>query len=167
MSSFAFPVVRRVFPSLIANQIVSVQPMSMPSGLMFYNDYMYGGIGNKYKNTKLRVSHIYKAVVVRGISVPLYDNHLNKIGEVKPYDLCMYLKTDVVINRQNTQSLKCHRIMVGDQAGWVNPEEIRFKRVTPRMVRRQELKALKETEDDEQRRLSEMGELPPDGKHTI
>lgn len=37
-----FPQVRRVFPSMIANQITSVQPMSLPSGLIFYIDYMYG-----------------------------------------------------------------------------------------------------------------------------
>lgn len=38
--SDAFPLVRRVYPSLIANEIVSVQPMSMPSAELFYMDYM-------------------------------------------------------------------------------------------------------------------------------
>jgi hypothetical protein len=37
-----FPVVRRVFSSLISNEIVSVQPMSLPSGLLFHLDYSYG-----------------------------------------------------------------------------------------------------------------------------
>jgi hypothetical protein len=37
-----FPVVRRVFSTLIANEIVSVQPMSLPSGLLFHLDYSYG-----------------------------------------------------------------------------------------------------------------------------
>lgn len=32
---------RRVFSSLIANEIVSVQPMSIASGLLFYMDYRY------------------------------------------------------------------------------------------------------------------------------
>jgi hypothetical protein len=40
--SIAFPIVRRVFGGLIANELVSVQPMSLPSGLLFYLDYMYG-----------------------------------------------------------------------------------------------------------------------------
>ena len=31
----------RVFPSLISHEIVSVQPMSQPSSLMFYLDYKY------------------------------------------------------------------------------------------------------------------------------
>jgi hypothetical protein len=42
-SNVAFPVVKRVFAGLIANEIVSVQPMTQPSGLLFYLDYTYGG----------------------------------------------------------------------------------------------------------------------------
>lgn len=41
-TNVAFPIVRRVFAGLIANEVVSVQPMSLPSGLLFYLDYMYG-----------------------------------------------------------------------------------------------------------------------------
>lgn len=41
-SNIAFPIVRRVFGGLIANELVSVQPMSLPSGLLFYLDYTYG-----------------------------------------------------------------------------------------------------------------------------
>ena len=37
----AFPIVRRVFAGLIANELVSVQPMSLPSGLLFYMDYRF------------------------------------------------------------------------------------------------------------------------------
>ena len=35
-----FPMVRRVFGGLLANDIVSVQPMSLPSGLCFYIDFV-------------------------------------------------------------------------------------------------------------------------------
>lgn len=41
-TNVAFPIVRRVFAGLVANEIVSVQPMSLPSGLLFYLDYTYG-----------------------------------------------------------------------------------------------------------------------------
>lgn len=41
-SNVAFPIVRRVFAGLVANELVSVQPMSLPSGLLFYLDYTYG-----------------------------------------------------------------------------------------------------------------------------
>ncbi len=45
----AFPIVRRVFGGLIANELVSVQPLSLPSGLLFFLDYQYGSVkaGNK------------------------------------------------------------------------------------------------------------------------
>ena len=38
-ASVAFPIVRRVFGNLIANDLVSVQPMSLPSGLIFFLDF--------------------------------------------------------------------------------------------------------------------------------
>jgi len=41
-TNVAFPIVRRVFAGLIANEVVSVQPMSLPTGLLFYLDYTYG-----------------------------------------------------------------------------------------------------------------------------
>lgn len=41
-TNVAFPIVRRVFAGLISNEIVSVQPMSLPTGLLFYLDYTYG-----------------------------------------------------------------------------------------------------------------------------
>lgn len=41
-SNIAFPIVRRVFGGLVSNEVVSIQPMSLPSGLIFYLDYTYG-----------------------------------------------------------------------------------------------------------------------------
>ena len=41
-TNVAFPIVRRVFGGLVANDLVSIQPMSLPSGLLFYLDYTYG-----------------------------------------------------------------------------------------------------------------------------
>ena len=40
-ASVAFPIVRRVFGGLIANELVSVQPMSLPSGLIFFLDFRF------------------------------------------------------------------------------------------------------------------------------
>jgi hypothetical protein len=40
-AAVAFPIVRRVFAGLIANDLVSVQPMSLPSGLIFFLDFLY------------------------------------------------------------------------------------------------------------------------------
>lgn len=41
-TAVAFPIVRRVFGGLVSNELVSIQPMSLPSGLIFYIDYTYG-----------------------------------------------------------------------------------------------------------------------------
>ena len=40
-AAVAFPLVRRVFGGLIANDLVSVQPMSLPSGLIFFMDFQH------------------------------------------------------------------------------------------------------------------------------
>jgi len=40
-AAVAFPIVRRVFGGLIANDLVSVQPMSLPSGLIFFLDFVH------------------------------------------------------------------------------------------------------------------------------
>lgn len=45
-AAVAFPLVRRIFGNLIANETVSVQPMSLPSGLIFFLDFKY--TDNKY-----------------------------------------------------------------------------------------------------------------------
>jgi hypothetical protein len=44
-AAVAFPIVRRVFGSLIANELVAVQPMSLPSGLIFFLDFQASGDG--------------------------------------------------------------------------------------------------------------------------
>ena len=40
-AAVAFPIVRRVFGGLIANDLISVQPMSLPSGLIFFMDFTH------------------------------------------------------------------------------------------------------------------------------
>ena len=49
----AFPIVRRVFSRLLANEIVSVQPLALPSGLLFYMDarVSYNGADTKFEAT--------------------------------------------------------------------------------------------------------------------
>ena len=42
MPPFTMPTTKRVWPSLIANQIVNVQPMTMPTSSIFYMDYKCG-----------------------------------------------------------------------------------------------------------------------------
>jgi hypothetical protein len=48
-AAVAFPIVRRVFGGLVANELVSVQPMSLPSGLIFFLDFTLANdkLGNR------------------------------------------------------------------------------------------------------------------------
>ena len=69
-TNIAFPIVRRVFGGLIANDLVSIQPMSLPSGLLFYLDYTYGtpvggvsGQGATYNSG----TSIYNSPVGKGV----------------------------------------------------------------------------------------------------
>ena len=41
----ALPLVRRVFGEIVAKDLVSVQPMNLPAGLIFYLDFQYGTAG--------------------------------------------------------------------------------------------------------------------------
>lgn len=52
----AFPIVRRVFSRLLANELVSVQPLALPSGLLFYLDarVSWNGADNTQKNQLTR-----------------------------------------------------------------------------------------------------------------
>ena len=55
-AAVAFPIVRRVFAGLIANELVSVQPMSLPSGLIFFLDFEFSsniGAGNTAGNPRM------------------------------------------------------------------------------------------------------------------
>ena len=41
-SGITMPNLKRVYPTLMANEMLSVQPMTMPSGLIQYIDHTYG-----------------------------------------------------------------------------------------------------------------------------
>ena len=76
-SNIAFPIVRRVFGGLVANELVSIQPMSLPSGLLFYLDYTYGsdrgglsgldGVSGTSASTYTAGQSIYNNPVGKGI----------------------------------------------------------------------------------------------------
>jgi len=50
-SGVALPLVRRIFGEIAAQDFVSVQPMNLPSGLVFYLDFKYGSTVNGYGNS--------------------------------------------------------------------------------------------------------------------
>ena len=51
-AGIALPLVRRVFAEIVAKDFVSVQPMAMPSGLVFYLDFQYGNNKNPFQAGK-------------------------------------------------------------------------------------------------------------------
>ena len=61
-ASVAFPIVRRVFGGLIANDLVSVQPMSLPSGLIFFMDFTFNE--NRLGSEQLLDTSLYGGGVV-------------------------------------------------------------------------------------------------------
>ena len=52
-SAVAFPIVRRVFGQLLAQELVSVQPMSLPSGLIFFLDFLFSPEGGMTDGARL------------------------------------------------------------------------------------------------------------------
>jgi hypothetical protein len=74
-SNIAFPIVRRVFGGLVANELVSIQPMSLPSGLLFYLDYTYGSNVGGNAGVDLD-SAATKSVYTAGQSI--YNNPVGK-----------------------------------------------------------------------------------------
>ena len=50
-AGIALPLVRKVFGQIAAKEFVSVQPMNLPSGLVFYLDFQYGSTKNSDTNT--------------------------------------------------------------------------------------------------------------------
>ena len=59
-ATVAFPIVRRVFAGLIANDLVSVQPMSLPSGLIFFLDFRFSNaLGEGTDSGDARFGNMY------------------------------------------------------------------------------------------------------------
>ena len=71
-AAVAFPIVRRVFAGLIANDLVSVQPMSLPSGLIFFLDFTFSGDsagGTAGGDPRGRLGNIYTGSIYGGAEV--------------------------------------------------------------------------------------------------
>lgn len=56
----SIPLIRQIYPSLIASNIVSVQPLSGPSALVYYLNYQYSKINSEnsfwaIKNKKKKI----------------------------------------------------------------------------------------------------------------
>ena len=66
-AAVAFPIVRRVFGNLLAQDLVSVQPMSLPSGLIFFLDFTFsndGGMTDSFRLAQVSGSSLFGGGVV-------------------------------------------------------------------------------------------------------
>jgi hypothetical protein len=69
-AAVAFPIVRRVFAGLISNDLVSVQPMSLPSGLIFFLDFTFSpNAGGGNAGGRGRLGNIYTGSIYGGAEV--------------------------------------------------------------------------------------------------
>jgi len=71
-AAVAFPIVRRVFGGLIANELVAVQPMSLPSGLIFFMDFTYNGsstVGNAVAGSSIYGGGKVASAITGGVSL--------------------------------------------------------------------------------------------------
>jgi len=73
-AAVAFPIVRRVFGGLIANDLVSVQPMSLPSGLIFFLDFTHstGRLG-AVQNDSLYGGNVVGSQITGGVDLAPSD----------------------------------------------------------------------------------------------
>ena len=60
------PMVRRVYPNLIANELLGVQPMAMPTGFIYALTNQYVGTGNTHANPNA-AAKLYKAAGAHGL----------------------------------------------------------------------------------------------------
>ena len=85
-AAVAFPIVRRVFGALIANDLVSVQPMSLPSGLIFFMDFQHTNSKlNATAGQSLYGGNVVGQEITGGVSID--DSTVNRYGERSFYAL--------------------------------------------------------------------------------
>ena len=100
-SGVALPLVRRIFGEIAAQDFVSVQPMNLPSGLVFYLDFKYGKTTQTY-GTNTNVTQ--KGGDVNSLQGKTGPN--NPSGSVAPYGVGGLYgegRYDYSINQVSTQ----------------------------------------------------------------
>lgn len=82
---YLLPLVRRVYPNLIANELVGVQPMTSPASLIFYLKYRYSGlVESKASITTGKISDVgvHKGQTAADTE---YGNFIGNSWNIDPY----------------------------------------------------------------------------------
>ncbi len=102
-SGVALPLVRRIFGELAAQEFVSVQPMNLPSGLIFYLDFKYSTdqttlhtdgadvFGNTSGSNTDATGGLYGAGKF-GYSINDQREHVLQDGNATQRELCLYFR---------------------------------------------------------------------------
>ena len=81
---FAFPLVRRVYPQLLANNLVGVQPMQGPVSQIFYlgHDRDYGGTAQTvYSRYNLTYRNLTNSAIDTGTDVTAERQEVQSVNE--------------------------------------------------------------------------------------
>jgi len=93
----ALPLVRRVFAEIAAKEFVSVQPMNLPSGLVFYLDFKYGSTSGVFtQDTTTNYSSLFGGTGVKSGSTDQPTGGLYGPG-----------RFGYTVNDQTIQSVSC------------------------------------------------------------
>lgn len=110
-TTYAFPLIRRIFPNLIASELVSVQPLTMPTGMIFYLDFKYGtNIAPTKAGDRIdwqgpeatKFNRLYASGKVRGEQIGTGDGENTAFRlqwyPVEPSSIVVYVDSTVVNN---------------------------------------------------------------------
>jgi len=102
----AKPLIRRIFPQLVANQLVSIQPMTMPTYKVFFMDFMYANdraptkAGDRLDYEGGQTNRFYSGGIIKGESLGTGDGtnkvFNTKLYPVRPDSLTVYVNSAAV-----------------------------------------------------------------------
>jgi hypothetical protein len=81
---YAMPLVRAIYPELIANELVSVQPMLGPVSLVFYMDMVYGSNKGNVRRGDTAFSSVARGANNPDYSSPTVDSEQVGVGTGAP-----------------------------------------------------------------------------------
>jgi hypothetical protein len=112
-TNIAFPIVRRVFGGLIANELVSIQPMSLPSGLLFYLDYTYGSTNGPYAQRESIYGGPAGAEIQKGANAAGGQYDLAGVGYSRKHASVDVLQANITLGAEFSAANADHLKLVG------------------------------------------------------
>ena len=108
-AAVAFPLVRRVFGGLLANDLVSVQPMSLPSGLIFFLDFTKTDARDDTQGDSVHGQGVVGSEIIDGVTLGedgfynLAQGYSSARGSAK-VDISEATKVDITLDGELSQA---------------------------------------------------------------